>query len=131
MAGGAAAAALSQDRLLLDEHYAARLAITLRADGHDVVALLELAGGAGLSDPAVYALAASLGRRIVTENVQDVRHLLARALHEGEPVAPLLLVHSTRFPRNRRAGGQLAAALRRWLIRGDQASDEDWLTHDR
>ncbi len=78
----------------------------------------------------------ALAQRYVDEglrvaNGQDFRNLLARALHEGEPVAPLLLVHPTRFLRNRRAGRQLPAALRRWLIRGDQASDEDWLTHDR
>lgn len=75
MAGRAATAAVTPWplRLLLDEHYSRRVAASLRDRGHDVVALLEVPGAAGLPDPAVYHLTAQLGRRVVTENSCDFR----------------------------------------------------------
>ena len=115
--------------LLLDEHYAPRLALELRERGHDVVALLDLPGGPALADPEVFALAAQAGRRVVTENVRDFRPLLVAALESGRPVAPLLLVPARRFPRDRARSTVLVEALLLWLTgEGDHRPLEDWLT---
>lgn len=119
-------------RLLLDEHYAPRLAQALRDAGHDAVALLDVPAAAGLPDPEVYALAIEQGRRVVTENVRDLRPLLARALADGLATAPLLLVHPGRHPRSRAGERDLASALVSWCqgcARRD-APLEDWLRAD-
>ena len=116
-------------RLLLDEHYAPRLAQVLRDAGHDVVALLDVPAAAGLPDPEVYALAAEQGRRVVTENVRDFRPLLARAVAGSSPLAPLLLVRPGRHPRSRAGERSLASALVSWCEGCAQrdAPLEDWL----
>lgn len=119
---------MNQVRLLLDEHYAPHLAATLRAEGFDAEALLDVPGRAGLSDPEVFLLPAASGRRIVTENVRDFRPLLVAAGADRTASAPLLLVRGLRFPR---AGGApaLVTALRAWLQQPgvEQRPEEDWL----
>lgn len=119
---------MSPVRLLLDEHYAPHLAVTLRAEGYDVEALLDVPDRAGLSDPEVFVLAARSVRRIVTENVRDFRPLLLSAAAQGSPVAPLLLVRAVLLPR-RGGAPALLAALRTWLEQPGAAErpDEDWL----
>jgi hypothetical protein len=118
-------------RLLLDEHYAAEIAERLRADGHDVTAVVNDAELRALPDVNLYRWAAGQGRRIVTENIKDFRPLLVRAYTTGEPVATLLLVSPRRFPRG--SGDRTEAivkALTAWLHMaglGDRP-DEDWLT---
>lgn len=116
-------------RLLLDEHCAPRLAHTLRDAGHDVAALPDVPAAAGLPDPEVYALAARQGRRVVTENVRDFRPLLARAIADGLPTAPLLLVHPGRHRRDRAGERALTSALVRWCGGCSQREVplEDWL----
>jgi len=118
---------VSPVRLLLDEHYAPNLAVTLRAEGYDVEALLDVPDRAGLSAPEVFVLAAGSGQRIVTENVTDFRPLLLSAAAQGSPVAPLLFVRAVRFPR-RGGAPALLAPLRTWLEPGAaERRDEDWL----
>ena len=64
-------------KLLLDEMYPRRLAEQLRADGHDVVAVVELSDLVGRPD--VTRFARESGRVVVTENVVDYARLDAGA----------------------------------------------------
>jgi predicted nuclease of predicted toxin-antitoxin system len=116
------------ERLLLDEHFPARLAETLRDRGFDVVAVCEHVELIGLPDAELYAVAVGQGRRLLTENVRDFRPLLARAIAIGGEVAPLLLTTSKRHPRNLDALGSLASALTRFLAADQQPRAlEEWL----
>lgn len=102
-------------RLLLDEMYPRRLAERLRADGHDVVAVVELPGLVGRTDDEVVRWARENGRVVVTENVVDYAPL-DPADHPG-----LLLVNSRRWPRTPSGLPRLSAALRSWLeVRADR-----------
>ena len=76
--------------LLLDEMYPRRLAELLRDGGHDVVAVVELAGLVGQPDSEVARWASEEGRVVVTENVVDYVSL-DPAGHAG-----LLLVNARR-----------------------------------
>lgn len=117
-------------RLLLDEHYAVDIAEQLRADGHDVIAVLEDPNLRAQPDPDLFRWAAGQGRRIVTENIKDFRPLLLEAHAAEEPVAPLLLVTPRRFPRgdNNRSHA-IVTALTTWLNQPGAATrpEEDWL----
>jgi len=70
-------------KLLLDENLSPRVAIDLRADGHDVAHLRER-GRLGTADPEVLELAFGEDRLLVTANVGDFRKLAAaREVHAG------------------------------------------------
>jgi hypothetical protein len=58
-------------RLPLGEMYPRRLAEQLRAEGHDVVAVVELPDLVGREDAEVARWACERGRVVVTENVVD------------------------------------------------------------
>jgi Domain of unknown function (DUF5615) len=96
-------------RLLLDEMYPRRLAERLRADGHDVVAVVELPDLVGRDDAAVVHYAREHRRVVVTENIVDYAPLDA-----GEH-AGLLLVNARRWPRTARGLSRLSQALGAWL----------------
>ncbi|MCL2850447.1 MAG: DUF5615 family PIN-like protein [Micrococcales bacterium] len=112
--------------LLLDEHFPALVAESLRAQGFDVRAVVEEPTLVGLPDATLFALAASRGWRIVTENVRDFRPLLAAALAAVQPYAPLLLTTARRHPRHLAAVGALTQALAAWL-REHHPGPEQWL----
>ena len=114
------------DPLLLDEHYPASLARLLRTEGFDVVAISEDPALMGVPDPEVYQAAIDQSRRIVTENVRDFRPLLALALSNDLPYAPVLFTTSKRHPRSD-ALGRLAADLRAWLEADTPRQPEEWL----
>ena len=116
-------------RLLLDERYSESIAAALRQHGHDVVAVVSQADLRGAPDADVFRWAAVSGYRVVTENIKDVRPLLADALAVDGPAAPLLLVPPRRFPRGRGdRAAVIVSALERWLTsRAAAASVEDWL----
>jgi Domain of unknown function (DUF5615) len=97
-------------RLLLDEMYPRRLAEQLRADGHDVVAVVEMPDLVGREDAEVVRRAREDGRVVVTENVVD-HASLAPGDHAG-----LLLVNARRWPRTPSGLPRLSAALRAWLV---------------
>jgi hypothetical protein len=117
-------------RLLLDEHYAAEIAEQLTAAGYDVEAIVESSERRSQTDAELFRRAATGGRRIVTENIKDFRPLLVEAYHDGEAVAPLLLISPRRFPRG---GGDrthaIVKAIALWLEQPDvdHRPDEDWL----
>ncbi len=94
-------------RLLLDEMYPRRLAEQLRAEGHDVVAVVELPDLLGQEDAEVARWAC--GRVGVTENVVDHAPL------DVDEHAGLLLVNARRWPRTPSCLPRLLTALRSWL----------------
>lgn len=101
-------------RLLLDEHYPARLADALSEAGVDTVALSahrpELRGA---DDIAVLTLARSEGRVVVTE---DVTTFAVAAATVGDQLG-IVYCHHSRFPRT----GNGLERLRRALVRLAQA----------
>ncbi len=96
-------------RLLLDEMYPRRLAEGLRAEGHDVVAVVELPDLVGRDDTEVVRYAREHRRVVVTENIVDYAPLDAGG-HAG-----LLLVNARRWPRTPSGLPRLSQALRAWL----------------
>ena len=118
------------EKLLLDEHYSDVIAAGLRAAGHDVIAVVADPQLRAQPDLEVFRHAAESRRRIVTENIKDLRPLLHHAYAAGDPAARLLLVPPNHFPRG--AGRRAAAivqAISDWLAAADAADrpDEDWL----
>jgi hypothetical protein len=98
--------------VILDEMYPPALAQRLRADGHDVVAVLDIEVGlASKSDEDVLTWAARNSRCVVTENVSD----FARLAQRGFAHCGLVFVSSQRFPRTgsglRRIGDALGALI--------------------
>lgn len=117
-------------RLQLDEHYSESVAAQLRAAGYDVVAVVADAEPRAQPDEEIFRRAAAAGRRIVTENVKDFRPQLQRAHANGDPIAALLLVPATRFPRGSgRRSAAIKAGLLKWLSQTAVADrpDDDWL----
>jgi predicted nuclease of predicted toxin-antitoxin system len=120
----------NEPRLLLDEHYAVQIAERLRADGHDVVAVLEEAELRAQPDAELFRWAANQGLRIVTENIKDFRPLLTQVYTSGDSIAPLLLVNPRRFPRGTDNRTQaIVQALTTWMSQpgANDRPDEDWL----
>ena len=98
-------------KLLLDEHFSPEIARQLRARGHDVVAAREDQTFRGRADADLLALAASVGRAIVTENVGDFAELHRRSVLRNQPHAGIIFTSPKRFPRTRRAIGRTVRAL--------------------
>ena len=102
-------------RLLLDEHYPPRIAVELRRRGHDVVAAPERPELRGLGDVALFALMASEGRAILTEDAADFLPIVRAAAVRGTDHSGLVLTSPRQFPRTSRAMGRLVAALDAFL----------------
>ena len=96
-------------RLLLDEMYPPRLAVQLRADGYDVLAVVELPDLVGRTDVEVARWARESDRVLVTGNVADFA-TMDIADHAG-----LLFVSARRWPRTSSGQPRLLTALRTWL----------------
>jgi hypothetical protein len=93
--------------VLLDEMYPPSLAQKLRAQGHDVVAALDVEVGlASKSDDDVLTWAARNNRCVVTENVRDFARLASSLPHAG-----IIFVSSQRFPRTGRGLARLGDVL--------------------
>lgn len=81
-----------------------------------------------MTDVDLSRWAAEHDRRIVTENVKDLRRILAHAQESGAASGALLFTGSRTFPRSRRNPGPLIDALEGWLrSAGPGRPDEDWL----
>lgn len=111
------------EALLLDEMFAPVIAMLLRDDGHDVIAVAGHYLLAAASDLYLAGWAGQDGRRIVTENVRDFAPLAGR----GDPALRVLFTSSRRFPRSRRNPGPLVDALRHWLASPVAHPGEAWL----
>ena len=115
-------------RLLLDEMHAPSVAETLRAEGHDAVAVAAVPGLRGVADEDLLAYASGEGFVIVTENVVDFAAIAARWGTEGRAHAGLVFTSPKRFNRATRAyPGNLVVALREMLSQPpDVASAGTW-----
>ncbi|WP_432957810.1 DUF5615 family PIN-like protein [Micromonospora haikouensis] len=101
--------------LLLDEMYPPALAQKLCAQGHDVVAALDVEVGlASRSDDDVLAWAARNDRCVVTENVRDFARLAPIVPHAG-----IIFVSAQRFPRTGRGLALLGDTLDQVLAAGN------------
>lgn len=119
-------------KLLIDEMYPAALAQILRDDGHDAVSILEDPERRGLSDDAVYALAVSARRAVVTENAADFLAILRQHVASGKAAASLIVKSNRAFPRHSkafigRAGRALAAFCHAHPNPDQQAGAVHWL----
>lgn len=119
-------------RLLLDEMYPARLAVDLRARGHDVVAVKERPDLREQADEAILRAAAAERRALLTENVGDFRVLVERFAAEGERHYGVLLVSARSLPRSRRGRGPLLRGIESFLQlhpgEEELIDSWDWLT---
>lgn len=114
-------------RLLLDEMHAVTVAVALRSDGLDVVAVTERPELRGLPDDEVLAAATDQGRAVVTENVQDFVPLATTWAADRRPHAGLVLTHPRRFARATGAyPGVLVTALRSFTA-DPPVGGESWL----
>lgn len=116
-------------RLLLDEHYAPRIAVELWRRGHDVVAATERSELRGLGDGALFALMAAERRAILTENATDFLPIVRAAAVRGTDHFGLVLTSSRQFPRTSRAIGRLVAALDQFLsarLADDALRGQSW-----
>ena len=103
-------------RLLLDEHLTSRIAIELRRQGHDVVAVLERPELQRAADETVWAAARTERRGIVTRDVGDFIRLALQdaAIGKGHPA--LVLIHRRRISRGGRDVGRLVTDLQLLLV---------------
>src|SRR4051812_16811197 len=97
-------------RLLLDAHISSRVAISLRASGHDVVTADEI-GLKEESDHDLWLAAISQTRVMVTYDLDDFPVLYERFWHEGTHHPGLVLVSSQAIPQND-FGAQIRALAR-------------------
>lgn len=104
-AGAGVADRFRVTRLLLNEMYPIRLAANLRAQGIDVLAVLEVDDLSESSDLDLLRWAGQHDRCIVTENVDD----FARLSHG--PHAGFVLVAARRWPRTGAGLARLETAL--------------------
>lgn len=103
-------------KLLLDEHYSPRIAEDLRAQGHDVIAVVELSALTGLPDRTLITVARDGGRALVTENVGDFIPIVTELARIGTSHAGIILTNPHRFPRSRDGMGRLVEALSDLLV---------------
>lgn len=101
--------------MLLDEHYSPRIALELRRRGHDVVAARDQPALRWLTDTDLFAVMASEGRAIVTENASDFIPILRAAAVRGTDHFGVVFTSPRQFPRTRRAIGRLVVALDAFL----------------
>jgi hypothetical protein len=98
-------------KLVLDEHYAPRVAEQLRQRGYDVIAAAENVELRELPDEQLLYWAREERRVLVTENVGDFMPLHHASLSRGEVHAGMLFTSPRRFPRRMAAVGLLITAL--------------------
>lgn len=109
--------------------HAPAVAEALRKRGHDVIAVAERPDLRAMADEDLVIWAALESRRLVTENVKDLRRILIRSEESAPRRTTLLYTSSRAFPRSRLSPGPLVAALDAWLSSPDVGSRpaEDWL----
>lgn len=103
-------------KVLLDEHYSPRIAEHLRAQGHDVTAVVAQPTLAGLADRTLIMAARRVGRALLTENVGDFVRIATELSRTGTPHAGIILANPHRFPRSRDGIGRLVEALHDLLV---------------
>ena len=98
-------------RLLLDEHMDPRVAVELRARGHDVVAVVEDVALKGRSDAELLDVATERGLVIATYDARDFLRLVEERENTSHPVHGILAISVRTFPTGARGHGRLLRAL--------------------
>lgn len=115
-------------KLLLDEMLDASIAEQLRRRGQDAEATQGNADLEGKKDPDILTAARTLGRVIVTDNVQDFARLHLQFLASGQDHAGIVLVSPARYPRSKRTLGLWVSALDTLLHEHGDASNTNMCT---
>jgi len=97
--------------LLLDDMFSDTIAQQLRANRHDVLALVTDLSLMSLPDDQILAHAAATGRALVTANIKDFMPLDAQYRAGGQAHAGLILISAKTFPQDRSYTGAVARAL--------------------
>lgn len=98
-------------RLLLDEMISPKVAVRLRALGHDVYAIAERADLVQLPDEQVLALAAEENRVVVTFDIADFAALAGQWADQRRTHRGILFVSTASFRQDRGLVGALVRAL--------------------
>lgn len=109
-------------RLLLDEHYSARIATELRSRGHDVVSARDRDDLRGAADRELWERAAAERRAIVTENVGDFVPLLNETAAAGDRHYGVVFSSARSMPRALRTIGLFVERLDALLL--ERASED-------
>jgi predicted nuclease of predicted toxin-antitoxin system len=91
-------------KLLLDEHYANKIAVQLRAAGYEAVTVSERRLN-GTDDEPLLALASSENSALLTNNARDLLPIVARWTTSGQDHCGLLLTSDSSMPRGKDAIG--------------------------
>ncbi len=103
-------------KLLFDEMYTHVITEQLRARGHDANAVVERSELRTLADTAIFALAQTEPRAVVTENIDDFSVIADDHDQRGQAHFGVVLVSSSSYPRGRpRTIGRMVTALDRLL----------------
>jgi hypothetical protein len=97
--------------LLLDEMFSDAIAGQLRAQHHDVIAVVGDPALAGLPDDQILACATAQGRALVTANIRDFMPLNSQYAASGTPHGGLILVSAKTFPQDASYVGAITSAL--------------------
>lgn len=100
-------------KLLLDEQISGKVAVPLREQGHDAIAVTDEPALRGLSDPDLFELAQGQERVVVTFNVADFVAIVREFAQASRPHRGLILVNQGRLPNS--DFGRLTAALEAFL----------------
>lgn len=114
----------------MDEMFTLAIGRELRVLGHDVVAVKEVDGAAGMDDRQLFEWASQERRVVITENVRDFMPLHVECLRDGSEHAGLIFTSDHRYPRG--IGATVGALVRDIdaLARATQQLDDDiyWLS---
>lgn len=104
--------------------FSGAIAQQLRAQGHDVLAVVADPALVSLPDDQILAHAASGGRALVTANIKDFMPLDGQYRAAGQSHAGLILVSTKTFPQDRGFVGAVAGALVALLDGGQIRPDQ-------
>lgn len=102
---------MTDPKVLLDEMLSGEIATQLRAQGHDVLAVVDDPALVGMPDEELLAYASSVQRCLITANVRDFASLHASWSSSGRSHAGIGYVVNRAFPQDRSFLGAVVAAL--------------------
>jgi hypothetical protein len=114
-------------KLLLDAHHSPLAAVTLSAEGHDVIAAATEPALARLEDEELLAIATREGRALVTENAKDFDRIVRTLSAQGQHHDGVIFTSPRRYHRGSAAyPGNLIAALKT-LLAEPPPDQTDWI----